>query len=174
VELDAATGRERFRTTKADAVYLHPTKPIFVLSSDCSRMIHVMDDSRKSLGSARMTYFAILDVAYHEERIAISEGGEGVRIIDLQGKVLASYRPPSRKPNCLNIAFASSGDELTVFDSWEGSYMTRLDGSGHLISEYQRKSHEDVCFIGDGTRFLDALGHVCRSTDGGVEAKLPL
>ena len=111
-------------------------------------------------------------MAFHGEVIALAEGGEGVRLIDTRGRVLASHRPPSRIPNCLHICFVGGADALAVFDSWEGSYITLLNEAGQVVAEYERESHEDVCFIGDGTRFLDAQGRVCRTATGAADVQI--
>jgi hypothetical protein len=172
VELDAATGRSLWRTDYADTVFLHPSRPLSVLVDRGERIIRILDDSHRMLSSIPMTYFAVLEVAFHGERIALAEGGEGIRLADTRGTILASHRPPSRKANCLRVSFVSGADALAVFDSWEGSYITLLNGAGQVITEYQRESHEDVCFIGDGTRFLDAQGHVCQTANGAIEARI--
>src|SRR5688572_26177967 len=105
VELDATTGGERWRTKSANTVFLHPARTLFVLVDSGEAVIRILDHSHRVLGSTPMTYFAVLAVAFYGERIALAEGGEGVRLIDIGGRVLASHRPPSRKPNCLHVAF---------------------------------------------------------------------
>jgi WD40 repeat protein len=172
VELDAATGRLLWRTDDADTIFLHPSRPLSVLVDRRERIIRILDDSRRLIGSTPMIYFAVLEVAFHGEVIALAEGGEGIRLIDTRGRVQASHRPPSRESNCLRISFVGGADALAAFDSWEGSYITRLDGAGQVVAEYERESHEDVCFIGDGTRFLDAQGRVCRTATGAADMQI--
>jgi len=173
VELDARNGRTRWKTDDADSVYLHPDRPVMVLTNRADRMLRIFDGSRKLLGSTPMAYFAILDVAFHGEQIAFAEGAEGIRLTDLRGKILASYRPQSRQPNCLRVAFTEVADAVIVFDSWDATFVTRLDGAGRFVNEYQRDSHGSVCFFRKGTRFLDIDGRICRTADGGVEGTIP-
>jgi len=172
VELDARTGRNRWETDEATTIYLHPNEPVMVLSNGATRMIRIFDGARKLLGSTPMANFAILDVAFHRDRIAIAEGVKGVRLTDFQGRELASYRAPSREPNCLNVAFTETADAVIVYDSRKGSYVTRLDGAGRFVEEYERDVHGSISFFRHGTRFLDIYGRICRTSDGSVEGTI--
>lgn len=171
VELDAYNGSSRWRADKGDWVYLHPRKPLIVIQDRRNRMIRILDRAKTEVGSIPMVHFAILNVAFGENLIAIAEGAKGVRVCDLHGKVISHYAPTGRKPNCINVTFA--GDRVCIHDSWDGSFVSIIDPySGKLISEYKRDSHGAMCFIDDGIRFVDSSGRVCQSFDGEVVATL--
>lgn len=118
-----------------------------------------------------MIHFALLDVGFSDTMIALAEGAKGVRILNYKGQVISQYVPQSRKPNCIRVAFVE--DRVLVFDSWEGSFVTTIDpATGELVSEYQRESHGTICFIDDGSRFVDPSGQIYRSIDGQLETTL--
>ena len=171
VELAADDGRTKWTTEDGDWIYAAPKHPILVLQDRCDKMVRILDAGRNEIGSTPMVHFAIADVAFSEQMIALAEGEKGVRILNNKGEVISQYAPQGRKPNCIRVTF--SGDRVIVFDSWEGSFVTTINPTtGEVVSEYQRQSHGTICFIDGGTRFVDPAGRVCRSIDGEIEATL--
>jgi WD40 repeat protein len=170
VELDIHTGQTKWQADEAESIYLHPRIPVLVLTSRANRLVRILDASRKQTGSIPMIYFAVLDVAFKDNLIALAEGQKGARLIELSGQVLFCHCPTSRQPNCLNLAF--EGDVLNIIDSWDNTFVTRLDATGRILHEYTRDNHTDVCFIRDGGRFVDSYGNVCFSSDGRLDARI--
>jgi hypothetical protein len=170
-ELDARDGSTMWMTDRGDWLYLHPREPVMVIQDKCDHVVRILDGGKNEVGTIPMVHFAIIDVGFSEDFIALAEGEKGVRILDHQGRMISRYAPRGRKPNCIKITF--DGDRVIVFDSWEGSFVTILDPrTGKRISEYERDSHGDICFIDNGSRFVDPSGTICRSIDGQVMARL--
>jgi hypothetical protein len=164
VELDAKDGSAKWMANHGDWVYLHRQQPLIVIQDRCNRVVRILDE-KNEVGSIPMVHFAIIDVDFGKEMIALAEGEKGVRILDHRGALLSHYAPKGRKPNCIGVAFDE--DRLIVFDSWDGSFVTIIDPcTGKLIAEYEREFHDDICFIDDGSRFVDSSGQICRSNDG--------
>jgi hypothetical protein len=175
VELDARTGETQWQIEAANSIHLHPRMPVLVLTDHADRLVRIYDASRKSLGSTPMVHFAILDIAFQDDWIALAEGAKGIRIVALDGKVRTSCCPISHESNCLRVSFEGDQRVLNVFDSWDRSFITRLDATtGNVLGEYARENQTEVCFIDDGRRFVDACGQVCRSSDGRIEGHLDL
>lgn len=172
-ELDALTGKTRSVKPIGDWLWVHPEKPVMV-TTNCGggkNVIQLYHADQKEAGSIGMSNFAVMDVAFSDDLIALAEGKTGVRVIDYRGKLVSSYLPPGRHPNCIRLAF--SGRYLHVHDSWDGSYLLTFNPtSGELLSEYSRASGGDVCFINDGSSFVNVRGEVCRSRDGVVQLTL--
>jgi hypothetical protein len=134
-------------------------------------VVRIFEADQKKAGSIGMSNFAVMDVAFSDALIALAEGKTGVRVIDHRGKLVSSYVPPGRHPNCIGVAF--SGNVLHVHDSWDGSYVLTLNPtSGELLSEYKRSAGGDLCFINEGSSFVNVRGEVCRSSDGAVQLVL--
>lgn len=171
VELAAEDGRTKWTTEDGDWIYANPTQPILVLQDRCDKTVRILDVTRNEIGSAPMVHFAIIDVGFSDQMIALAEGEKGVRILNNKGELISRYAPQGRKPNCIRVAF--SEDRVIVFDSWDGSYVTTIDPTtGEVVSEYQRESHGTICFIDGGARFVDPSGTICRSIDGQIETTL--
>lgn len=172
-ELDAHTGKTRSVKPIGDWLWVHPEKPVLVTTNrgGGKNVIQFYDADQKELGIIAMSNFAVMDVAFSDDLIAVAEGKTGVRVMDYRCKLVSSYLPPGRHPNCITLAF--SGGYLHVHDSWDGSYLLTLNPtSGELLSEYKRASGGDVCFINDGSSFVNVRGEVCRSRDGTVQFAL--
>lgn len=170
-ELAAEDGRTKWATEDGDWMYADPKRPILVLQDRCDETVRILDGARNEIGSTPMVHFAIIDVGFSDHRIALAEGEKGVRIINHGGEVISRYAPYGRRPNCIRVAF--SGDLVTVFDSWDGSFVTTIDPTtGEVVSEYRCESHGTICFIDGGFRFVDPSGRVCRSIDGRIETTL--
>ena len=172
VELDAATGDTEWQTEDADSIYLHPERAVYALTSRETKRVRIFDGASRLLGSTPMANFAIMDAAFQGDRLALAEGAKGVRLTNLTGDVLFSYRPASRICNCIQIAFSGDSNAVNVFDRGKKTNITSMDTGGRVVCEYARSTPADICFVGDGTRFVDALGNVCRSSDGQVEARI--
>lgn len=173
MELDAYTGETMWADEGGITaqMHLHPSKTIFVIADGSDNLVRIFDEKKRLIGSIPMMYFAVLDVAFSDDRIAIAEGSKGIRVIDFEGNLVSSYVPTGRESNCIKIAFTPQG--VCAVDSWQGTFVTHVDPqSGKVLSEYQRDSHGGICFIDSGTRFVDQHGHVCRSADGEIETKL--
>lgn len=171
VELSSEDGRTRWTTEDGDWLYADPKQPFLVIQDSCNDVVRILDIEKKEVGSAPMIHFAIMDVGFSDKLIALAEGEKGVRILNHKGQVISQYAPRSRKPNCIGVAF--SGDHVVVDDSWDGSFVTVINPTtGEVISEYERESHDDICFIDDGSRFVDTAGQIYRSIDGQLETTL--
>jgi hypothetical protein len=170
-ELDAETGHTKWLSQNGDWLFLHPTTPVILIQDRSEELVRVLDLQKREIGSTPMENFAILDVAFSEEMIALAEGAKGVRIIDLSGRMISRYAPKARKPNCIRINF--DREHVNIFDSWEASFVSIIDPlSGRLIREYHRATRENICFIDDGSRFVDGSGEIYRSSDGEPVATL--
>jgi hypothetical protein len=140
-----------------------------VIQDRLNRVVRILDDQKNEVGSIPMVHFAIIDVDFGKDVIALAEGEKGVRILDYRGALLSHYAPQDRKPNCIRVAFDEN--QLIVYDSWDGSFVTIIDPwTGKLIAEYEREFHDDICFINDGSRFIDSSGQIFRSNDGHLVA----
>lgn len=171
VELDAQTGSTRWTLEDGHWVYLHPRKPLIVVQDSCEKVVRILDNCKNEIGITPMANFAIIDVGFADDMIALAEGQKGVRIIDFSGRVISHYVPLAREPNCIRAEF--DGDCVCVFDSWKGSFVSVIEPrTGRLITEYQRDTHGEICFIDDGSRFVDCVGRICKSRDGKVVAEL--
>ncbi len=172
-ELDADTGKTRSVKPTGDWLWVFPEKPVMVTTNrgGGKNAIQIYDADQKEAGSIGMSNFAVMDVAFSDDLIAVAEGKTGVRVMDYRGKLVSSYLPPVRHPNCITLAF--SGGYLHVHDSWDGSYVLTLNPtSGELLSEYKRAIGGDVCFINGGSSFVNVRGEVCHSRDGAVQFAL--
>jgi hypothetical protein len=164
-ELDAATGAAVYRFEKGWNLFTHPNSPLFVVEeyADC---LHFLDATKEWIGTTSKPHFALIGVAFDETRIAISEGQEGLRVLDHLGQELASFESKTREGNCLEIAFDSSAGTLACRDNWADNYMVIVDpDSGSLIREY-RLPIADICFINRGEHFVNWSGMVFRTGDG--------
>jgi outer membrane protein assembly factor BamB len=165
VELDAKDGSAKWAANDGDWVYLHPRQPLIVIQDRCNNVVRILDGEKNEVGSIPMVHFAIIDVGFGKGMIALAEGEKGVRIFDDRGALVSRYAPKGRKPNCIKVAFYE--DRVIVFDSWDGSFLIIIDPrTGKLIAEYEREFHDDICFIDDGSRFIDSSGQIYRSSDG--------
>jgi hypothetical protein len=172
VELRASTGATIWQTSVADEVYLHRERSLALLVSRGRRLLSIFDASRHLWGSTPMENFAVLDVAFQGDLIAVAEGEKGVRLMTKTGEVLFTHRPSHRDGNCIRITFVGEKPIVAVMDSWDATFITLLDTAGKIIHEYPRDLHSDICFMDNGTRFLSANGNVCRTEDSIVEAQL--
>ena len=171
VELDAKDGSTKWKAENGGRVFVHPRQPLLVVQDRRNNLVRFLGGDKNLIGSVPMVNFAIIDVGFANNTIALAEGSKGVRVLDLKGTLLSQYAPKDRKPNCIDVAF--SGDYLIVFDSWEGTFVTIIEpATGKVIAEYERESHGSICFIDDGSRFVDSSGLICRSVDGQPETKL--
>ncbi len=171
VELATDDGRTKWKAEDGDWGYADPKRPVLVIEDSCNDVVRIFDAAKNETGSAPMIHFALLDVGFSDKMIALAEGAKGVRILNHKGDVISQYVPEGRKPNCIRVAFV--GDHLFVFDSWDGSFVTTISpATGEVVSEYQRESNGTICFIDDGSRFVDPSGQVCRSIDGQCETTL--
>ncbi len=171
-ELDAKTGKTKWLKPLGDWLWVHPHKPVLV-ATDRGRndVVRIYDADRKELGKTKMVNFAVIDMAFSDDLIALAEGKKGVRIIDYKGRLVSSYAPVDREPNCTSLAFADG--RLHVHDSWEGAFIFTLDPvSGQLISVYKRPAGGEVCFINDGSGFVNRRGEIYRSSDATLESSL--
>lgn len=163
VELDRNTGKTRWAEPNGEKAFVHPDAAILLI---CDRStIRVLGADKQPIGQSEMVNFAILDAAFSGGCIALAEGAKGVRVIDVTGATLCSYSPQGRKPNCIQVVF--NGHRVCVHDSWEGSFVTTIDPtSGQVIAEHQRPIAGDICFIGDGSRYVDQTGGIYTALDG--------
>ena len=162
-ELDRNTGETLWAEPNGQKAFVHPDAAILLICD--GRTIRVLGADMQPIGRAEMVNFAILDAAFSGDRIALAEGAKGVRVIDVSGATLCSYSPQGRKPNCISVAF--NGHRVCVHDSWEGSFLTTIDpASGQVIAEHQRPKGGDICFIGDGSRYVDQTGGIYTALDG--------
>ena len=176
IEIQAASGKSRWMMERADNLYVHPTKPLILLVDRGDFRISLHDRNKVEVASIPMTNFAVLDAAFTEDLIALAEGAEGVRVIDWEGNAVSHYAPSDRQPNCLAIAFDQG--KVCVYDSWDKTFVSIFDPhSGLRIKEYERKCHGRICFIDDGSRFVDQLGQISITStgelDGVIEAGAP-
>lgn len=168
VELERASGKSgRWAGSYFGKTYLHPFSPFFIVIDGAKKMVRVMDGDKKILVSVQMANFAVLDATFDKDKVALAEGKMGVRVVDLEGKVVSSYCPSNRHPNCCRVAFDSSNGMVAVSDSWDGAFVTIIDpATGRVVHEYQGPAGGDICFINDGRSFLDARGQIFRTADG--------
>jgi len=173
VELNARDGSTTWRTTAGDRAFTHPCQSLIVMTDRYKKQIYLLDKQREIVGSLPMTYFAVIDVGFSKDMIALAEGKEGVRIIDRKGQVISHYITKNRKTNCIGVAFFN--DRLVVFDYAEKSFVTIIDPStGEVSGEYEYQSYGFICFIDHGSRFVTSSGEICRSIDGKHEIKLKI
>lgn len=171
VELAARDGSTKWTTEDGDWVHVDPRQPLLVIQDRYNRVVRILDATKKEVGSAPMINFAVIDVGFSKDMIALAEGVKGVRVLDHRGSVISRYLPRNRKPNCIRVAFHE--DHLIVFDSWKGSFVTIVDpDTGKLVAEYEREFHDTICFIDNGSRFVDKSGQIFRSTNGQLETTL--
>lgn len=163
VELDRNTGETRWVEPNGQKAFVHPEKATLLICD--GKTIRILDGNMQQLGQAEMVSFAILNAAFSGDRIALAEGAKGVRVIDAAGATICSYSPQGRKPNCIEVAFTA--DQLCIHDSWEGAFVTTIDPvSGRVIAEHQRPIAGDICFISDGSRYVDQTGAVFDALTG--------
>jgi hypothetical protein len=166
-ELNTGDGRTLWATEMGNWMHLHPIEPVMVIEDKCSRLVRILNVDKNEIGSCEMVHFAVLDVAFGQEVIALAEGPKGIRILDKKGHVVCHYAPQGRQVNCINVSFC--GEYIVVFDRWDGAFVSILESStGRLISQYERDSKGDICFIDNGSRFVDSSGRVCGSISGDV------
>ena len=171
VELAAEDGRTRWSAERGDWCYANPCRPFLVIQDRSDRVVRILDANKNEVGTAPMIHFALLDVGFSDAFIALADGAKGVRVLNYRGEVIARYVPIGRKPNCIQVAFHA--ERLLVFDSWDGPFVTTIDPTnGELVSEYQRDSQGTICFIDNGSRFVDESGHIFRSSNGQFEGTL--
>lgn len=171
VELSGQDGSTMWKAEDGDWIYVHPRQPLLVIQERCNDLVRFLDSEKNLIGSAPMVNFAIIEVGFAENMIALAEGAKGVRILDYNGTLISQYAPKMRRPNVIGAAF--SGGCLNVFDSGDDAFVTIIEpATGRVITEYKRESRERICFIDDGTRFVDSSGLICRSVDGQPETKL--
>jgi hypothetical protein len=169
LELDAEDGSVKWTANHGDWGFLHPRQPLIVIQDRRNNVVRILDDQKNEVGSIPMVHFAVIDVDFGQEMIALAEGEKGVRILDDRGALLSHYAPRSRKSNCIRVAFNEG--RLIVFDSWDGSFVTIIDPcTGKLIAEYERQFHDHICFIDGGSRFIDSSGQIFRTNDGHLVA----
>ena len=170
-EIDVSSGDTLEKTEGFYRLIAHTSLPVLVLEDRAEKLIRVVDRQDERVATTEMLHFALLDVAFGEGFIALAEGVKGTRIIDHDGNTVSRNVPPNWKPNCLDIGF--DGDVVCVFDSWDGSFISLIDpASGAILSEYEAATGGGVCFVGDGSRYVDGRGVVSRSRDGEVVGRL--
>lgn len=162
-ELDRNTGETLWAEPNGQKAFVHPDAAILLICD--GRTIRVLGADMQPIGRTEMVNFAILDAAFSGDRIALAEGAKGVRVIDVSGTTICSYSPQGRKPNCIVVAYHA--DLIFIHDSWEGAFVTTIDPvSGKVIAEHQRPRAGDICFIGDGSRYVDQTGAVFDALTG--------
>ena len=162
-ELDRNTGETLWAEPNGQKAFVHPDAAILLICD--GKTIRMLGADMQPIGHAAMVNFAILDAAFSGDRIALAEGAKGVRVIDVSGTTICSYSPRGRKTNCIEVAFHA--DRVCVHDSWEGAFVTTIDPvSGQVIAEHQRPIAGDICFIGDGSRYVDQTGAVFDALTG--------
>lgn len=167
LELDRTSGTELWRGSYFGDMYLHSDKPVIVIEDGAEKMLRILDKGKRPLGSTKLANFAVLDVAFHGDKIALAEGAKGVRVLDLHGAVAFQYRPADRKPNCIEITFDSNSGNLAVSDSWDGAFVTILDPiSGKVIHEYKQSQGGLACFVQGGSCYINHRGQMFRTSDG--------
>ncbi|MFT6242097.1 MAG: hypothetical protein ACJAQT_004200 [Akkermansiaceae bacterium] len=153
VELERKTGKTVWKSDKGDDVYLHPDRPILVVQDRVEDRIRILNERREETASTEMLNFALIDLAFSGELIALAEGAKGTRVLDTSGKTISRNIPAGRKPNCTRVAIFR--DHVCVYDSWENSFITIIDPkSGKTVSEYKMETGGDPCFIDNGARFF--------------------
>lgn len=168
VELDTADGSTKWTTKDGDHVYADPRQPILVIQDSKNDIIRIFNSTKSEVGAAPMINFVIIDVGFSEDLIALAEGAKGVRILNHKGEVISHYAPKNRKPNCIRVVFSEC--RVIVSDTWSKSFITIINPiNGQVISEYERKSHGNIRFIDNGSRFIDQSGIIYRSLDGQPE-----
>jgi outer membrane protein assembly factor BamB len=167
VELDAATGAEKWRTKLGDEMYVHPTLPMLLIFDGVAQKLLILDEARKTVARAKVPHFGLLGVAFSDSCAALAVGQAGLQVISLKnGRQIYAWKPNTRITNCIDIAFDEVSGTLAVRDDWSEVWMSLLDArSGRLISEYQINL-SDGCFITGGTRFVDTGGHVIATRTG--------
>ena len=171
VELDRESGKTVGKSDRGDDVYAHPDRPILVIEDRAGDRIRILNARRKETASTEMLNFAVLDLAFSGELIALAEGGKGTRVIDTSGKTISRNVPDDRKPNCISVTCCA--EHVVVYDSWEAAFITIIDPkSGKTVSEYERETGGDPCFIDGGTRFVDGYGRVFHTIDGRADTTI--
>lgn len=164
-ELSVHDGSTRWLTESGDWLYLHPSDSLLVVQDSCDSVVRILNGAKKEVGTASMIHFSVLDVAFRGDLIALAEGEKGVRVLDHRGALISRFVPQRPEPNCVQIAFDE--DRVVVLDTWESSFVSIVDPhSGKLIAEYERDSHEAICFLDHGSRYVDSSGKIFRSSDG--------
>ncbi len=163
-ELSAHDGSTKWQTEPGDRLHLHPSDSL-MLVQDCDDVVRILNGAKREVGSAVVVHSSLIDVAFGGDLIALAEGEEGVRILDRRGHLISSYIPRGRESNCIQVAFDE--DRVVVLDSWERSFVSIVDPhSGRLTAEYERESHDAICFLDHGSRYVDSSGRIFRSSDG--------
>lgn len=198
-ELDSRSGKTLWQTGEGSSAFLHPTEPLLVIegvlkpesplrrrswfprlftlfsgSAMASNLV-ILDGSKSRRAELEMANFAILDVAFAADLMALAEGQKGVRIIRRGGSVLKHHASEGRESNFICAGFDHSSGNWVFLDDSEGAFVVMLDGkTGNLTGEYRREPGGGIHLIGDGSRYVDDQGQVCRTRDGTVLAKLEM
>ena len=139
------------------------------------RSLAILDQSKERCASLEMANFAILDVAFVGDLMALAEGEKGVRVIRRDGSVLAHHASAGRESNFIQAGFDRSTGTWVFLDQWEEAFVIILDGAtGRLLNEYRRASRGGIHLIGDGSRYVDDQGQVCRTSNGELLAQLDM
>ena len=173
IELSVDSGQTKWISEDWSDCYVHPFGPIVLVADRGSRRIGILDEQKEIVGSSKMANFAILDVAFGSDRIAIAEGAKGMRILTFDGRTIAQYSPPGREANLIRIAFNEG--QVYAVDNWDGAFITAIDPkTGARQHEYPVGPPYDFCFIDKGAKVIDSKGNVRRTTDGEVISTLPI
>lgn len=163
-ELSRKDGSPRWRAD-GDAIFAHPAEPLLLVVEGTDRRLRILDSRKRERSTMPSAEFPIVSVAFAEERFAVAEGDQGVRIFDFQGRLEAHYRPTGRATNCLQLAFGEDG--LHVFDAWDGAFLTLLDPkSGAPRAEREIPGDRSLEFLERGTRFVDPEGGIFQTRTG--------
>ena len=173
IELDSRTGKIIWQDKEVSSMFLHPSDALVVIENRRDRQMSILDGSKKICGSLGMAHFTIMDVAFNGDLIAVAEGTHGLRIIDRQGKVLVRHIPTDRECHFIRVRFDHSSGNWSFVDQHDEAILVTLDGkSGRLLNECRSNSWGSP--IGDGSRYVDYEGQVCRLGDGEVLARLAM
>lgn len=169
-ELSAKDGKTIWKSDRYDGIYLHPSENFIAAQNSGDDEIVLLEGQKKRTATIKLHGFAVMSVAFSKNLLAIAEGEEGVCIADYEGNIVTRFIPKGRQPNCIEVAFR--GNELLVHDSWDASFVTIVrPETAEVISEYQRKMPDDICFIAEGSRFVDTSGNIFESKDGSYAFK---
>ncbi|MCB8960651.1 MAG: hypothetical protein H6651_10090 [Ardenticatenales bacterium] len=172
VVLDVRSGTELARYEKWHSFYTHPYLARHVAVADDN--IILIDDEMAVVNQIGMNYFAILDVAFREQHIAVAEGRTGLRVFDDGGTELLHYREPGKqnishcrfdleqpRVHCLNKISADRGRLITV------DYVNGEKCAEHLLDDCT-----EFCFLDDSPHYVNRTGQIFRAADGQVVQRL--
>lgn len=164
IEIDARDGSTIWKTTEAWYAYPHSSRDLLVVEDRVQKEIRTLDESRQTVGRSEMLNFAVLDVAFNDDLMAVAEGAQGVRVLDMHGNTISRYLETRREPNCIRVFFVN--DQLCAFDSWGTPWLIFLEPrTGEIKYEIQCDATH-ICFIDDGLRFITQLGRIFDSVTG--------